>query len=108
MNQHALAWSDLGAAMQHLVRRHVGQNETDGLGGVQARRYRNQVTLRKADKLRVRATDRERGDDLAWRDSRGAGAHTIDLANEIPPWREGQRGCLGMNALAHHHVWQAD
>ena len=108
MNQHALARSDLGGAVQHLVRRDVIQHEADRLGGVQPGRHRNQLTLRQAYELRVRAADRERGHYLAWFDSRDAVAEPIHRAHQIPPRREGQRGRLRMNALAHHQVGQGD
>ena len=94
--------------MQHLVRRDVVQHEADSLGGVQPGWHRNQLTLRQADELRVRAVDRHRGNYLAWFDSRDTGAEPIHHANQIPPRREGHRGRLGMNALARHDVGQGD
>ena len=54
VNQHALARSGPGGSMHHLVGRDVIQHEADGLGGVQAVRYRNQLPLRQADELGVR------------------------------------------------------
>jgi hypothetical protein len=94
--------------MQHLVRRDVVQDEADSLGGVQPRRHRNQFTLRQADELRVRTIDRQRANYLAWFDSGDTGAEPIHPANQIPPWREGQPGRLGMDALAHQQVGQGD
>ncbi|MEJ2340059.1 MAG: hypothetical protein P8Y10_09515 [Gemmatimonadales bacterium] len=61
-----------------------------------------------ADELRVRAADRQRGDHLARFDSRDAGAEFVHHTDQIPARREGERGRLGMNALAHHHVGQGD
>src|SRR5207248_9202830 len=98
VDQHALAHSDFGGAMQHLVSRDVVQHEADGLGGVQPRWHWNQFTLRQADELRVRAANRQRGNYLTWFDSRDTVAEPIYHADQIPPRREGQRGCLGMNA----------
>ncbi len=90
--------------MQHLVRRDVVQYEANRLGGIQPGWHRNQFTLRQADELRVSTADRQRGDDLARFDSRDAIAEPIHHANQIPPGREGHRGCFGMYALAHHEV----
>jgi hypothetical protein len=50
------------------------EHEADSLGGVQPRWHRNQFTLRQADEVRVRAGDRQRGNDLAWFSYRAAGA----------------------------------
>ena len=108
MNQRALARSDIGAAMQHLVRRDVVQHETDSLGSVQPGWHRNQLTLRQADKLRVSAVDRQRGNYLALFDSRDTVAQPIHHANQIPPWCEGQPGRFRMYALARHDVGQGD
>jgi hypothetical protein len=60
--------------------------------------------LRQADELRVRTADRQRSHHLAWFHSRRTLAELIHHANQIPPWREGQPGRFGMNALAHHQV----
>jgi hypothetical protein len=79
VNQRALARSDLSGAMRHLVRRDVVQHEADSLGGVQPGWHRNQFTLRQADELRVRTADRQRGNYLAWFDSRGTGAEPIPM-----------------------------
>src|SRR5262249_46737671 len=57
---------------------------------------------------RVRAADRQRGNYLAWLDSRDAVAEPIHNANQIPPRREGQPGRLRMNALTHHQIRQGD
>src|SRR6266508_3229706 len=108
VNQRALARSDVSRTMHHLVRRDVVQHEADSLGGVQPGWHRNQLTLRQADELRVSTADRQRGNYLAWFDSRDTVAEPIHHANQIPPWREGQPGRLGMNALAHQQVGQAD
>src|SRR5205809_3384754 len=94
--------------MQHLVPRDVVQHEADSLGSVQPRWHRNQFMLLQADELRVRTADRQRGNYLAWFDSGDTGAEPIHHANQIPPWREGQPGCLGMNALTHQQVGQGD
>jgi hypothetical protein len=59
--------------------------KADRLGGVQPGWRRNQVTLRQADELGVRAADRQRGDDLARFDSRDTVAEPIHHANQIPP-----------------------
>jgi hypothetical protein len=101
VNQHALARSDLSGAMQHLVRSDVIQNEADSLCGVQPGWHRNQFTLRQADELRVSTADRQRGNYLAWFDSRDSVAEPIHHSNKIPSRCEGHPGCLGMNALAH-------
>ena len=69
--------------MQHLVRRDVVQHEADSLGGVQPGWHRNQFTLRQADELRVRTVDRQRGNSLAWFDSRGAGAEPITTSESL-------------------------
>src|SRR5262249_7646472 len=74
VNQRALARSDVSGTMQHLVRRDVVQHEADRLGGVQPGWHRNQFPLRQADELRVRAGDRQRGNYLAWFDSRDTAA----------------------------------
>jgi hypothetical protein len=87
--------------MQHLVRGDVVQDEADSLGGVQPRWNRNQFTLRQADELRVRSGDRQGGNYLAWLDSRDTVAEPIYHGNKIPPRRERQRRCFGMNSLAH-------
>jgi hypothetical protein len=60
--------------------------------------------LRQADELRVRAADRQRGNYLAWFDSRNTVAEPIHHTDQIPPWRERQPGRLGMKARAHHQV----
>jgi hypothetical protein len=53
------------------------------------------VTLRQADELRVSAVDRQRGNYLAWFDSRDTVAEPIHHANQIPPRREGHGGVSG-------------
>src|SRR5574342_138678 len=88
---HALARFDLGGAMQHLIRRGVVQNEADGLGGVQPGWHRNQLALRQADELRVRAVYGHRGNYLARFDSGDTVAQPIYLAYQIPPRRVGHR-----------------
>jgi hypothetical protein len=94
--------------MQHLVRRDVVQHEADSLGGVQPGWHRNQLTLWQADELGVSTGDRQRGDYLAWFDSRDTVAESIHHANKIPPRRKGQRRRLGMNTFAHQQVGQGD
>src|SRR6185369_15594884 len=69
---------------------------------------RNQLALRQADELRVSTVDRQRGNYLAWFDSRDTVAEPIHRANQIPPRREGHRGRFWMNALARHYVGQGD
>src|SRR6266508_345681 len=108
VNQRALARSDVSRTMQHLVRRDVLQHEAHSLPGVQPGWHRNQFTLRQADELRVSTVDRQRGNDLAWFDSRGTVTEPLHHANQIPSRREGNRGRFGMNALARHYVGQGD
>ena len=69
--------------MQHLVRRDVVQHETDGLGGVQPGWHRHQFTLRQADELCVRPVYRQRGNDLAWFDSRDTVAEPIHMRIQV-------------------------
>src|SRR6516225_10937728 len=98
----------MSRTMQHLVRRDVIQDEAHSLGSVQPRWYRNEFTLGQTDELRVCTAYRQRGNYLAWLDSRDTLAEAIHHANQIPPRRERQRGLLGMNALAHQQVGQRD
>ena len=70
VDQQVLAPSHMSRTMHHLVRRDVVQNEADSLCSVQPGWHRNQFTLRQPDELRVRAADRQRGNYLAWFDSR--------------------------------------
>jgi hypothetical protein len=108
VNQHALSRDHLRRAMQHLVRGDVVEDQADRLGGIDAGRHRNQIPLRQADVLRVRAEDRQRGDELAWLDFANAAADSVDDADNIPARREGYARRLGMDAFAHHHVRQRD
>src|SRR5262245_33858400 len=108
MNQYTLARSDLGRAMQHLVCRDVVENEADSLARVQGSRHWHEFTLRQAYVLRIRAEDRQRGDDLTWFDVRDPFTDPIHCANQIPSRREWQRRRLRMNALAHHDIGQGD
>jgi hypothetical protein len=64
--------------------------------------------LWQADKLRIRAVNRQRSNDLSRLDSKGAVPEHIYHANQVPPRREGQAGSLGMNAFAHHDVRQGN
>src|SRR5215813_299069 len=94
--------------MQHLIRRNVIQNDTDGLGGVQTGWHWNQFALRQADELRIRAVYGHRGNDLAQFESGDTVAEPLYLANQVPARRIGHRGRFGMNALARHYVGQGD
>src|SRR5262249_32999216 len=69
VNQHALARFDSSGAMQHLVRRDVVEHEADALGRIEPGWHRHELTVRQTDELRVRAVDRQRGNDLARLDS---------------------------------------
>ena len=71
--------------MHHLVRCDVIQHEADSLGGVQPRGHRNEFTLGQADELCVCTAYRQRGNYLAWLDSRDTLAEPIHHANQIPP-----------------------
>src|SRR5437773_10008757 len=62
--------------------------------------------LWQADRLRVPAENWQRSNLLAWFDSGNTVPKPIDHTNHIPPRREGQSGCFGMNAFAHHYVGQ--
>src|SRR5262245_4533342 len=97
MNQRALALSDVSRTIQHLVRRDVVQHEADSLSWVQPRWHRNEFTLWQTDELGIRTTYRQRGNYLAWFDSRDTDAEPIHHPNQIPSRREGQRGRLGMH-----------
>src|SRR5262249_12112376 len=92
--------------MQHLVRSDVVQHKADSFGGVQPGWRRNQFTLPQADELRVGAAYWQRGNYLAWFDSRDTIAEPIYHTNQITPRREGQRGRIGSNALSHLQVGQ--
>ena len=70
--------------MQHLVRGGVIQYEARNLAGVQPRWHRHQFTLRQADEFRIRAADRQGGDDLARVESGDVGAEPIHDADQIP------------------------
>ena len=64
--------------------------------------------MQQADELRVRAVDRQRGNDLARFDFGNTVTEPINHANKIPSRGERQAGSLGMNALAHHEVGQGN
>jgi len=108
MNQDALPRPNRRRSMKHLKRRHVVQDETDGLSSVQAGRHRNELALRQTDVFGVSPADRKRRDGLAWRNPGNTGADRVHDPNQIPPWCEWHSGRLGMNALTHHDVWQRD
>src|SRR5690349_2825537 len=92
--------------MQHLIRRYVVQHKADSFGSVDSGWHRNQFTLWQANKLRIPASDRQRGNYLTWFDSNGSFAESIDHTDEVPTRRERQSRRLGMNTLAHHYVGQ--
>lgn len=51
----------------YLIRRHVVQNDADGLGRIEPGWHRDQLALRQADELRLGTVDRQRGEYLSLR-----------------------------------------
>ena len=84
MDQDALASFHGGTAMQHLVGGDVVQHEADSLRGVHVAGHGHQLSLRQADILRVRTTNRHRSDDLAHVDPGHAFADSIDDTHQVP------------------------
>jgi hypothetical protein len=83
--------------VQHLVRRDVVQHEADGLCGAQPGRHRDQLPLRQADELRIRAGDRQCGNYVARFDSRDTVTEPIHYADQVPARREGHWGSFGLS-----------
>lgn len=108
VNQNALTRSDLGGAMQHLVRGDVVKDEADSLGGIELGRHRYQFVLRQADEFRVRSVNRQRRDRLARFHTSDTVTESIHETDEIPPRRVGHLRRFGVDTFARQDVRQGD